>query len=149
MHTKNVGSSKISFFSQLFNRYTPKPKDWVHINAIESDAGGPELIWRAVSVFPNSMNSKSFESSVGSTKVDQEYLQDTSEITVERKSNFGTMVVGSFKHLSIEIRNISPRHQTLISAKFANHKGNFELQNQICPVVIPSEETIAITVTFK
>lgn len=131
------------------NRYLPKLKDWVHVNAIESDAGGPEFKWRAVSVVPNSRNLNSFQLPVGVTKIDQDYLQDTSEITVERKSNFGTLMIGSNKNLPIEIENISSEDQVLISAKFVNHRGNFELRDQIYPVIIPSKRKITIEVFFK
>ena len=138
------------FFLVFFYRYTPKLKDWVHVNAIESDAGGPATTWRAVSVVPNSKNlNSSKKSSFKVTQIDQDYLQDTSEITVERKTNFGTMMIGSCKSLPVTIENISPKDQVLLSAKFVNYQGNFELQHQIYPVVIPSKGKIVLEVNFK
>ena len=63
----------------FINRYTPQIKDFVHITAIESHAGGLEFSLRAISVIPSSNNLRSSAQNCSLLTIsNRENLRDTS-----------------------------------------------------------------------
>ena len=134
----------------LFFRYTPQIKDFVHVTAIESHAGGLDFAWRAVSVIPSSNNLRSSTQNNNiPISCNRGNMRDTAEIAVERESQFGFIEMGSEKELKIEIRNVDTIEQVLIDVRFINIKSNFEIRNNSFPIVVPIEGKVYIEVYFK
>lgn len=76
-------------------------------------------------------------------------MKNTSQITIERESNFGQMTVGTEKELLIEVRNIDDIDHLLYDTRFLNVKSNFEVRDQSFPVIVPTVGSVVVTVFFK
>lgn len=119
-------------------------KDFVRVTAIESNAGGEEFMWRAISIHPCTKNFRN----VHIIPSVQTY-KDIREISVERESDFGNMEVGTEKELRIKVTNKDAYEHTMIDVKFLNKQTNFEIRNLTVPVKVPAEESITIDTFFK
>lgn len=129
----------------LLSRYKPCLKDFVHVTAIESNAGGEDFMWRAISVVPAS-NSGRVAKNVSSTRTN---LKEAREIAIEKETDFGTVEIGSEKEIRIEITNMDLTDHTLLNAKFLNMRSNFEISNQSFPVIAPINGKIYVEIFFK
>lgn len=125
-------------YSFLFYRYKPVVRDAVHVTAIESNAGGEDFMWRAISIVPNSKNTSACSQHHGADQsiTTEVSFQDVGGISVERENQFGLMEIGSEKEIRIKIVNASITDISLLSAKFLNFRSNFEIRNQSLPVVL-------------
>jgi len=127
-------------------------KDFVHVNAIESNAGGMAFTWRAVSIAPSSnclRGGNRPQQQPANVTNKRPHLRDTCEISVEREADFGTMEIGTSKELVVKVSNIDALEHLLIDAKFLNQRSNFVIKDQSFPVMIPIDGSVNITVSFK
>lgn len=105
-------------------------------------------MWRAISVVPCSSSVQPTRN-VDSTTFGSANFKDSCGISVERDSNFGTVVIGNEKELRIEITNTYTTDHSLLNATFLNSRSNFEIRNQNLPVIVPINGKIYIDVIFK
>lgn len=131
----------------LTSRYNPHLKDFVHVTAIESNAGGEDFMWRAISVIPASNSARAKKNvDLSSTRTN---LKEALEVSVEKEKNFGIVQIGSENQILIEVTNMDLMEHTLLNAKFLNMRSNFEISNQIFPVIIPINGKIYVEIFFK
>ena len=121
-------------------------KDFVHVTAIESNAGGEDFLWRAISVVPSSTNLRKNRNGDLSAPAN---LKDSPQISIEREVNFGVMEIGSEKEIRIEITNVDLAQHTLHNVKFLNMRSNFNIRNENLPVIVPVSGKIYIELYLK
>lgn len=121
-------------------------KDFVHVTAIESNAGGEDFMWRAISVVPTSNCGRSTRNNdLSSTRI----LKEAREIAIDKETHFGSMEIATQKEIRIEVMNVDLFEHTLLNAKFLNTRSNFEICNQSFPVIVPVNGKVYIEIFFK
>lgn len=116
------------------------------MTAIESNAGGEDFMWRAISVVPASNSGRSTRNSdLSSTRI----LKEAREIAIDKETNFGFMEIATEKEIRIEVMNVDLFEHTLLNAKFLNMRSNFEICNQSFPVIVPVNGKVCVEIVFK
>lgn len=125
-------------------------KDFVHVTAIESNAGGEDFMWRAISILPHS-NCRSFVSNTGllPSLSHSRFQNENSKIIIEKTSDFGIVEIGTEKELKIEIINVDSVEHALINVRFLNIQSNFQLCDQSFPIIVAENSKIFVDVIFK
>lgn len=104
-------------------------------------------MWRAISVIPASNSARAKKNvDLSSTRTN---LKEALEVSVEKEKNFGIVQIGSENQILIEVTNMDLMEHTLLNAKFLNMRSNFEISNQIFPVIIPINGKIYVEIFFK
>lgn len=104
-------------------------------------------MWRAISVIPASNSARAKRNvDLSSTRTN---LKEALEVSVEKEKNFGIVQIGSENQILIEVTNMDLMEHTLLNAKFLNMRSNFEISNQIFPVIIPINGKIYVEIFFK